>query len=144
MTSFDDAIRTTWANQSLRIIYADDVQELRDVARISLSRDGHRIECVNDGREALDRLSADPDGYDLIITDHHMPNMNGIQLVRGVRELPFRGKILIFCSELSPIVSDAYRQLEVNRILFKPVFPSDLRRALVELYLHDAPQHKAD
>ena len=76
-------------------------------------------------------------GIDLLITDHHMPNMNGMQLVRSVRDLPFHGKILIFCSELSPIVNHAYRQLDVDRILFKPVFPSELRRALVELYTAD-------
>jgi hypothetical protein len=57
-----------------------------------------------------------------------------------VRDLPFHGKILIFCSELSPIVNHAYRQLDVDRILFKPVFPSELRRALVELYTADVSQ----
>jgi hypothetical protein len=39
---------------------------------------------------------------------------------------------------LNPIVGEAYRQLEVDRILFKPVFPSDLRRVLLELCTADA------
>lgn len=118
----------------IRIIYADDVRELRDIARITLSREGHLIECVQDGQEALERITADPTGYDLLITDHHMPRLDGLELVGKVRSLPFTGKILVFSSELSTGVSDAYQAHKVDRILFKPVFPSELRHALVELF----------
>ncbi len=118
----------------LRILYADDMRELREVARIALTREGHLIECVGDGRQALDRLAADPSAFDLVITDHHMPHVNGIELVARLRELRFQGKILIFCSELSQATSEYYQQLKVDRILYKPVFPSELRQVLAELF----------
>lgn len=118
----------------LRILYADDMRELREVARIALSREGHLIECVGDGQQALDRVTADPTAYDLVITDHHMPHVNGIELVTRLRGLPYHGKILIFCSELSPVVSETYHRLNVDRILYKPVFPSELRQVLADLF----------
>jgi CheY-like chemotaxis protein len=118
----------------LRILYADDMRELREVARIALSREGHLIECVGDGQEALQRVTADPNAYDLVISDHHMPHLNGIELVKRIRTLPYAGKILIFCSELSPAVSETYHQLKVDRILYKPVFPSELRQVLADLF----------
>ncbi len=118
----------------LRILYADDMRELREVARIALTREGHLIECVGDGQQALDRVSATPDAYDLVITDHHMPHLNGIELVTHLRTLPYHGKILIFCSELSPTVTETYHTLKVDRILYKPVFPSELRQVLVDLF----------
>lgn len=118
----------------LRILYADDMRELREVARIALSREGHLIECVGDGQEALTRIKIDPNAYDLIITDHHMPHVNGIQLVTELRKLPYQGKVLIFCSELSQTVSDTYQKLKVDRILYKPVFPSELRQVLADLF----------
>ena len=118
----------------LRVLYADDMRELREIARIALSREGHLIECVSDGQEALDRITADPDAYDLLISDHHMPHLNGLELVTQVRALPFKGKILIFSSELSSTVAEAYHEQKVDRILFKPVFPSELRQALVDLF----------
>jgi CheY-like chemotaxis protein len=118
----------------LRILYADDMRELREVARIALSREGHLIECVGDGQQAYDRVTADPGAYDLVITDHHMPHVNGVELVTRLRELNFGGKILIFCSELSPSISDTYQRLKVDRILYKPVFPSELRQVLADLF----------
>ena len=118
----------------IRVLYADDMRELRDIARITLSREGYLIECVQDGEEALDRILADPTGYDLLITDHHMPRLNGLELVGKVRNLPFPGTIMVFSSELSTGVTDAYHHHKVDRILFKPVFPSELRQALVDLF----------
>lgn len=121
------------AKQAIRILYADDLRELRDVARISFTREGHGIECVPDGLQALDRLRADP-CFDLVITDHHMPLMNGLALVRALREMEYRGKILVFSSELDPRVAAEYKALKVDRILFKPVFPSVLRQTLAEMF----------
>lgn len=121
--------------RSLRILYADDMRELREVARIALTREGHLIECVGDGQQAFDRVSADPGAYDLVITDHHMPHVNGIELVTRLRGMQFPGKVLIFCSELSPAISEKYHQLGVDRILYKPVFPSELRQVLADLFM---------
>jgi CheY-like chemotaxis protein len=132
---------STHPKKLLRILYADDMRELREIARIALSREGHLIECVCDGQEALDRITADPHAYDLLISDHHMPNLDGLELVTKVRTLPFEGKILIFSSELSPAVSDAYNELKVDRILFKPVFPSELRAILSDMFATMAFAH---
>lgn len=121
------------AKRFLRILYADDMPELRDVARISLSREGHGVECVADGLLALARLTADPT-FDLVITDHHMPNMNGIELVAHLRERKFPGRIMVFSSELSSEAATEYKRLSVDRVLYKPVFPSALRQAIGELF----------
>jgi len=118
----------------LRIIYADDLINLREVARMALSRDGHTIECVENGAIALEKISAAPTAYDLILTDHHMPVMNGLELVTAPRSVPISAKIIVFSSGLNPKVAAAYLALGVIRILPKPIFPSELRRALTELF----------
>lgn len=124
---------TAVGKPSLRILYADDMRELRDVARIAFSRDGHSIECVDDGQDALARLAENP-AFDLIITDHHMPKLNGLELVRCLREQAFPGKIMVFSSELSETVAREYRQKRVDQILYKPVFPSTLRKSIAEMF----------
>ena len=121
------------ARRFLRILYADDLRDLRDIMRLTLSREGHGIECVEDGVLALARVSADS-GFDLVITDHHMPNLNGLELVKRLREQVFPGKIMVFSSELSPAVASEYARLKVDRILYKPVYPSALRETISELF----------
>ncbi len=112
------------------------------MARISLSREGHGIECVADGRLALARVIADP-GFDLVITDHHMPNMNGLELVTRLREQEFAGKIMVFSSELGSAVAADYTRLKVDHILYKPVYPSVLRQALHAMFPASAPALRA-
>ena len=116
--------------------------ELRDVARLSLSRDGHQIECFADGGQALTRVNADPT-IDLVMTDHHMPRMNGLELVTALRNSGYAGKIMVFSSELSVETAEDSERLGVDRILYKPVFPSTLRQALLELF-SSAAHPKAD
>jgi CheY-like chemotaxis protein len=102
---------------------------------MALSRDGHTVDCVADGALALEKLKLAPKSIDLLITDHHMPRMNGLELVAALREVPeFDAKIIVFSSELSPIVSNTYQELGVARILPKPIFPSELRQVLAEMF----------
>jgi len=125
------AVKTT--RRTLRVLYADDMEELRNIIEIYFRRDGHAIECVADGNIALERVTADPH-FDLVITDHHMPVMKGLELVRGLREIGFAGRTMVFSSELSPAVLAEYQQLHVDRILMKPIYPSELRVVINELF----------
>lgn len=119
---------------SLRILYADDVPELRDLIRAVFARDGHHVECAPDGVAALDVLESHRYAFDLLITDHHMPRMNGLDFLKNVSRLPYQGKRVVFSSELSPTISAEYQALGVDRMLFKPVYPSYLRQVLAELF----------
>lgn len=124
----------TSSRRSIRILYAEDLEELRDLMEIVLMSEGHQIECVPDGRHAWARIEASPQNYDLLITDHHMPGMNGLELARRVRQSPFPGKVLVFSSELSPAVDDAYHALGVDAILDKPISPAQLKQTLGTLF----------
>jgi len=124
---------TRRTNKSLRILYADDMEELRDMVQITLSRAGHAVECATDGLVAWKRVKEDPGAFDLVITDHQMPNMNGLELVTRLRSLPFLGKIVVFSSGLTDEVCEAYRNFKIDQILRKPVFPYELRQALERL-----------
>ena len=124
---------TAATRRPLRILYADDLIELREVARISFGRDGHGIECHADGALALAQIDSDP-AYDLVITDHHMPNLNELEFVTKLRERSFAGKIMVFSSELSETVARQYREQNIDRILYKPIIPSNLRKIISELF----------
>ncbi len=127
------------AVQPLNVLYADDVAQLRELMTTILKRDGHQIETVADGADALARLCRPAAAYDLLITDHHMPRLNGLELVRGIRALAFPGKIIVFSSELNPLVHEEYRRLNVDLILPKPVFPLTFRLLLRQMFAAHYP-----
>lgn len=117
----------------MRVLYADDMRELRQLLEIVLGREGHKVESVHDGKLALEMLKKDLTAYDVVITDHHMPTISGLQLVAELRAVKYPGHIIVFSSELSTEVDAAYRRHEVDHILPKPIFPSDLRAIFAAL-----------
>lgn len=118
----------------LRILYAEDLLQLREFMTIMLGKEGHQVETAADGAAALERLARDINEFDLLITDHHMPRLNGLELVQEVRKLPYRGKIVVFSSELGEMVHKQYERLGVNLILPKPIFPKTFRELLRQLF----------
>ena len=119
--------------KSLRVLYADDMRELRQLLEVVLGRDGHKVDSVSDGNLALKLISANPSAYDVVITDHHMPTVSGLELVARLRGMNYTGRIIVFSSELSEAVDASYRKHKVDFILPKPVFPSDLRALFATL-----------
>ncbi len=66
------------------ILLVDDEESIRTTYRMKLERSGYRVVAAENGREAFDLFYADPDGFDLVITDIIMPGMNGDQLLLEV------------------------------------------------------------
>jgi DNA-binding response OmpR family regulator len=66
-----------------RIIVVDDDATLADVVGRYLMRDGHHVECVADGYEALRRVAAEPP--DLVVLDLMLPGIDGLEVCRRLR-----------------------------------------------------------
>jgi DNA-binding NtrC family response regulator len=63
-----------------RILIAEDEEGLRSLVARALSQDGHAVVTANDGAEALDVLTREQGGFELLLTDIRMPIMDGIAL----------------------------------------------------------------
>lgn len=66
------------------ILFIDDDTSLRTVVAIALGRDGHRVDTAENGMIGLEKFKAG--NYDLVIQDVRMPGMNGLELLRHLRE----------------------------------------------------------
>ena len=84
------------------------------------------ISTAASGQEALEALALRPP--DLIITDYHMPIMNGLELIARVRERHIPSRIILITAYSSPELYDAAQQLQVDHYLTKPVPLTLLRR----------------
>src|SRR5262249_16112162 len=66
-----------------RIVVVDDDPPVADVVGRYLVRDGHSVECVHDGYEALRRVAEEPP--DLVVLDLMLPGMDGLEVCRRLR-----------------------------------------------------------
>ncbi|RBQ21254.1 DNA-binding response regulator [Spongiactinospora rosea] len=67
-----------------RILVVEDDPTVAEVVAKYLERDGHTVDCVGDGAEALRRAVADPP--DLLVLDLMLPKMDGLTVCRKLRE----------------------------------------------------------
>src|SRR6185503_17406358 len=79
------------------------------------------------GQEALEALALHLP--DLIITDYHMPIMNGLELIAQVRERQIPSRIILITAYSSPELYEAAQRLQVDHYLTKPV-PLTLLRSI--------------
>lgn len=120
-------------NAHLNILVADDEAVVRSFVLFVLKHAGHSVDVVHDGQDAFVKIQAEPDRYDLLITDHAMANLSGLDLVKKVRGTPFKGRILVISGHLTVKVEDAFRALMVDKIIYKPFRPQELIEAVEAL-----------
>jgi DNA-binding response OmpR family regulator len=67
-----------------RVLIAEDNPEIRQMVGRLLQRDGFDVESVNDGAEAIEKISAE--SYDAILLDFMMPEVSGFDVMHWIEE----------------------------------------------------------
>ncbi len=67
------------------VLIADDEAGFRDLIRFALEPLGFRVTAVGDGAEAVAQVATRR--FDLVVLDHHMPKLNGLDALRQIRAL---------------------------------------------------------
>lgn len=106
-----------------RILVVDDEQEIRELLKSYLEREGYVVDTVKDGKTALFRVSNQD--YNLVILDIMLPDTDGVEVCRTIREITN-----------IPIIMLTARDSEVDKVLglrigaddyiTKPFLPGEL------------------
>lgn len=109
-----------------RILAVDDSAAMRQMVGITLTGAGHDVQQAADGREALQ--FAERERFDLVITDVNMPQMDGLTLVKRLRELPAYKHIpiLVLTTEMDPNKKKIAKEAGATGWLVKPFEPVQL------------------
>jgi excisionase family DNA binding protein len=89
-----------------RVLVVDDEASIRDLLSKTLALAEYEVETAADGASALDRLRERRGAYNLLIADLRMPNMDGLTLIREVKQIDPNLPIIIitgFSTESSAI-----------------------------------------
>jgi CheY-like chemotaxis protein len=118
------------------ILFVDDEQALVQIGQQMLERLGYTVTCRTSSVEAFEALRANPDRFDLVITDQTMPNMTGTELSRQIQiirpDLP-----VILCTGFSETIGPEKAMASgIRGFLLKPIALRDMSEAIRQALDH--------
>src|SRR6267142_5542494 len=137
-TSTTEGITPTENLGGVKVLVVDDNRTNRKILEGMLNRWEMKVTSVEGGEEALKELSAARGArkpYGLILTDMHMPKMDGFALVERIRQRPELSTATIMMLTSAGHRGDAARceELGVSAYLLKPIRQSELREAVARV-----------
>ena len=122
-----------------RILLVDDHKLSRKIGKKMLEHVKATTDTAKDGAEAVRRFEEAEGAYDLILMDIRMPEMNGLEACRAIRQLPFASAdtVPIIAMTADAFEDDIRNSLDagMNAHLAKPIDPKDLYGTLKSFFL---------
>ena len=115
------------------ILFVDDEKSIRNLGHDCLERFGYIVTAASDGQQAMEIFAANPDHFNLVVTDATMPKMTGQKLASALLKL--RPDIpIIICTGHGPTNSPkSSKALGIRAFLQKPLTPTQLMRVVREV-----------
>lgn len=118
---------------SATILVVDDSKVVRAMVREALEADHHHVRDAPDAKAAIAELDRAP--ADLVITDVNMPDVDGLSLVRLLRQRPRERfiPILVLTTESAETMKQRGREAGATGWLVKPFDPVRLREVVLRV-----------
>ena len=116
------------ADESLSCLVVDDNRVSVTMADSFLSRHNIKADCAYSGSEALKMI--EEKDFDIIFMDHLMPEMDGIETAKRIRELGKRTPIIALSANTSNNAEKIFLDAGMNDFILKPIVAVELNRVL--------------
>lgn len=119
---------------SLRILFAEDNQINLELIRRILRREGWRGTAARNGKEAIDAVQSDPNGYDIILMDIQMPVLDGLSALKILKaEVASPLPVVALTANTLPEDMALYLEAGFDAVVGKPIDVNELRTVVEEL-----------
>ncbi len=122
-----------------RILFADDEEDIRFLAKTMLEELGYTVTVAVNGIEAWRIFTASPESFDLVITDKTMPEISGLTLAGKIRSVRTDLPIILCSGDQTGIIPAMLGSVGIQKFLAKPFVIGDLARAAQEALLQKEP-----
>jgi PAS domain S-box-containing protein len=115
---------------SERILYIDDEETLIDLGENMLAKLGYHVVTRTSPIEAIEAFKANPDKFDLVISDMTMPNMTGDMLAKELMKIRPDIPVIICTGFSEQISADKVKAIGISGFLMKPLTIRELARTV--------------
>ncbi|SHJ62228.1 PAS domain S-box-containing protein [Malonomonas rubra DSM 5091] len=122
-TSYDASVNQPGSEH---ILLVDDEAMLVDLGKETLESLGYRVTATTSANEALELFQANPDNYDLIVTDQTMPEMSGDVLAQKAMLIRTDLPVLICTGHSAVLNAEKAQAIGVKALLMKPLNSKEL------------------
>lgn len=113
-----------------RILLVDDEETIVKVEKQLLERLGYRVTPLTSSTEALNLFKANPDDFDLLITDMTMPQITGTQLADSVKTVRANFPVIICTGFSDQISQETYKEIGIQGFVVKPVIRKEITQVI--------------
>ena len=114
-----------------RFLVVEDIEVNREIAAELLRDTGAAVEFAEDGHLCVEMIASSPAGYyDLVLMDISMPNMDGLEATRRLRQMGFSIPIIAMTANVSRQDRKAALEAGMNAFTEKPIFVDRLFAAI--------------
>jgi signal transduction histidine kinase len=118
-------------NSALNVLVVDDEARSREVLMAYLRTDNHSVATASSGREALEKFRLRP--FDLVVMDRAMPEMNGEQTARFMKQVNQNIPVILLTGFSGQIDAECAKPAAVDVVLNKPITLDALRHTISKL-----------
>jgi PAS domain S-box-containing protein len=104
-----------------KVLVVDDEDSVVEVASETLKRLGYHVTTAASGAEAWNKFKDSPQGFDLVITDHIMPNLTGMRLAEKMLAVRSSLPIILFTGYSETVSAEEAKAAGISEFLMKPI-----------------------
>ena len=115
------------------VLYVDDEEAIVFLVKRMLERQGFRVSAYTAPQEALAAARANPDQFDLVVTDYKMPGLSGLELAHALREIRPDLPVVLASGYITEELRAKAPDAGIRELIYKPNTVEDLCEAVARL-----------